>query len=97
MQIAPAEVRTHALILNRGRTTSGKRGQNFERLLTPEQCVGLQQTCPALEVGQVWQATLNMAEFFDAQATDLAHRFDLPYPQVDAQRVQAHLRYVRTL
>jgi len=75
----------------------GKEGKYFERYLEPELWDLLLNTYVGASYEQTWEALETMCILFRKTATAVAEHFGFEYPQIDDDRVSAHLNHVRYL
>jgi aminoglycoside 6-adenylyltransferase len=75
----------------------GKQGKYFKRYLEPDLWNLLLKTYSDADEDNTWEALYTMGALFGRVATQVADHFGYDYPKGDADRVSAHLRYVRQL
>jgi aminoglycoside 6-adenylyltransferase len=75
----------------------GKQGKYFNRYLEPVLWNLFLKTYSDADESHTWEALYAMGALFGRIATQVADHFGYDYPQGDADRVSAHLSYVRQL
>jgi aminoglycoside 6-adenylyltransferase len=77
--------------------SAGKVGRHLEHYLEPELWALLLRTYSDADYDRTWTALETMCDLFKRTGVLVAGHFGYDYPQLDDERVRAHLRHVRLL